>query len=245
MGSSFVELGSRGFWCNDRHAQLLFHLLADEIDRLDGPEPWLIEARRHWREQCEIDGVGCFSANLDQYAVTSERNAAVLALAERVLEATRQRVTSIAEVKGRTPRLGLSRSYVGDIPKEWFLQVAEAFLLLLRGELQTTASSGFVLPRIPQYQEFSAMGPEQAMIFQFWVRLEREQFKPEPGESVIDRLSMEPWESQDPRIKAAWEALTHPSHLSALEMWYQPKGMNPTARAYTEAALRDCRARQR
>lgn len=244
MGSSFVGLGPFGFWCNDGHLQLLMHLLAEEIERSEASEPWLIEARDYWRDQCWLEAVGHFSPDFQRFAATSDQALRLHRIARRVHAGIQDRRTPLSEILSRESRRGRTRTFVGDVPKEWFLQVTEAATRLLDGTLKTTASTSPVFPRLPLYQEWSAVDHDRAMIFQFWVHLEREQFRPEPGESAIDRLLIPPWESKDRRLQAAWELLTRPEHLPALELWYQPDDMNRMAREYTEAALRACRARQ-
>lgn len=244
MGSSFVSLGSFGFWCNDGHLQLLMHLLAEEIERTEGSEPWLIEARDYWRDQCWLEAIGCFSPDFERFAANSDQASRLHQIVKRVHAGIQARITPLSEIQSRQSRHGKTRSFVGDVPKEWFLQVTEAASRLLDGTLKTTASTSPVFPRLPIYQEWSTVDHDRAMVFQLWVHLEREQFRPEPGESAIDRLLIPPWESKDRRVKAAWELLTRPEHLHALELWYQPHEMNPMAREYTEAALRVCRARQ-
>ena len=138
-----------------------------------------------------------------------------------------------------------SQKPIRDIPVEWFLQVVEALERLLKGELNTTALDSPVIPNVPIFQEWSHVDRHHARMFQLWVQLEREVYKPEPGENALDRIVAPPWESRDRRICAAWDELTHPNNLRALEMWYSPENMNPMAKEYTEEALRVCRKRQK
>src|SRR6185436_14061165 len=203
MGSIFVGVGTFGFWCNDGHLELLLHLLSDEIERLEDPEPWLTEARIYWRAQSWMGVMGGFSPDLNRFAGTEERASRLLQLVQRVQEALITRKGPLSDVSCEKPRRGQPRAYVGDIPTEWFLQVVEAYRNLLKGEMRSTATTSPVLPHLPQYQEWAYVDHDQAMIYQYWVQLEREQYRTEPGESAIDRLLVSAWESKDPRIKAA------------------------------------------
>lgn len=79
-------------------------------------------------------------------------------------------------------------------------------------------------------------------IQQLWVDLSRAQWKEKEGESLAERLSTPPWDSSDPEIKNAWDALTAPENLAELEKWGE-KEMNPRARECTDKALEACKKR--
>jgi hypothetical protein len=230
VGSSYVEHGAAGFWAYDAYVLHLMRLLAEEVDRLTAPEPWLLEAREHWQGQLQAGGTGWFSPELNRFATSSERTATLLQFARPIQEGVESGSTSLDPI--------------GPIPKDWFLQVVEAFALLLRGEWPREVVSCSVLPRIPERPVWSDARPELATISRCWARLEDVQVQPRPGESTLNRLLLDPWDSKDAQIQAAWAALTQPVHLSGLETWYRPDRMNPIAMAWTEAALRACRARQ-
>lgn len=218
MGSSYVERGPVGFWANDDYLRELMRGMAEGVDVLPDPPPWLREARDEWRRDLAAKRTVGVVLDLDALATSSERVAALEKLAARARPAEK--------------------------PESLFAEVVAALRQLLKGEWTMNAATSPVLPRVPKFQEWLHDNPEHQMIFLCWVRLENEQFRNEPGESTADRLCVDAWESKDVRVRAAWEALTRPQHLSALELWYKPAEMNPMARASTEAALRECRARQ-
>ncbi|MBI4612479.1 MAG: hypothetical protein HY720_02610 [Planctomycetes bacterium] len=85
--------------------------------------------------------------------------------------------------------------------------------------------------------------PEIQRIFGLWSRLDQEIFTPNPGESVLERMATDAWESQDPRIRAAWEELTDPTNLPALTEWAAQSNMHAEARRASDMALRICRER--
>lgn len=83
---------------------------------------------------------------------------------------------------------------------------------------------------------------ELERIGELWARLSRAAWTPRPGESVVDRLETAPWESLDPCVREAWEALTDPANLAGLERW-AAGDLNPVARRATDKALQVCRER--
>lgn len=223
MSSSFVELRGRGIWVNDVLLREFARGIAEMVDRLPGSEPWMFDARDHWHREAEqVQGWICLE--LDRFATTPERSENLARLVNCAM--------------GRLERLVTPPHPLG-----WLEDVYWALLELLSDAKESTARTSPVYPRHPLFQVWPAEDHEQAMIWQYWIYLERERFRLEPGESTIDRLLVPSWESKDPRVMAAWEALTRPSHLAALERWYRPAEMNPEAKAATEAALKECRAR--
>lgn len=81
----------------------------------------------------------------------------------------------------------------------------------------------------------------QQEMFQLWVNLSTARLRKE----VFEReMKTNPWESDDPQVKAAWDALTHPSNLAALEYWgREPERMNVVAQEATAKAIEFCRKR--
>jgi hypothetical protein len=67
------------------------------------------------------------------------------------------------------------------------------------------------------------------------------------GSGRLDDVFIDPWESSQPKIVAAWEALTRPENLADLEFWLASfghgEGMNDWARKATLKAIEVCRAR--
>ncbi|MBI2922387.1 MAG: hypothetical protein HYY18_15145 [Planctomycetes bacterium] len=89
------------------------------------------------------------------------------------------------------------------------------------------------------------MRPEKTAISgiqKLWVAMERAMFEPRPGETLVDRLKARPWNSDAPAVRKAWDDLTHPANLVALERW-AAGDMNPSAREITDEALKVCRER--
>lgn len=78
-------------------------------------------------------------------------------------------------------------------------------------------------------------------IFELWVKLSRARWRKEVFEQ---EMKTHPWESSDPQVKAAWDALTHPRNLAGLEQWgREPEKMNVVAQEATAKAIEFCRKR--
>ena len=55
-------------------------------------------------------------------------------------------------------------------------------------------------------------------------------------------MRIEPWDSLDSEVQAAWSALINPRNLSALEAWgANPQDMNSEARRVTQKAIELCK----
>lgn len=65
------------------------------------------------------------------------------------------------------------------------------------------------------------------------------------GCGLSDDVFIDPWESSQPNILAAWETLTKPENLADLEFWLASfdngYGMNDWARRVTLKAIEVCR----
>jgi hypothetical protein len=81
-----------------------------------------------------------------------------------------------------------------------------------------------------------------SQIFGLWVQLSRAINTVGTGEDLVDRILTPPWESKDPQVVMAWEALTHPKNLDDLIDWGSHE-LNPRAKEYTAKAIQVCRSR--
>ena len=80
-------------------------------------------------------------------------------------------------------------------------------------------------------------------IADLWLALARVRKAIRPGESILERLAVDPWDHDDPAIQDAWVALTAPENLHSLERW-AVGDLNPEARRATERAIVVARARR-
>jgi hypothetical protein len=143
MGSSFVAYRGYGFWASDPSLEVWLHLLCAEVDRAEDVPAWLFAARDDWHHQATVGFVGCVSPSLDQHLGTDDaRVASVLALGgrarDRLVAATPVIPKDVLNSFGTG---GPGSFFTTDVAREAFVNVAEAFLALLRGEITTDASS--------------------------------------------------------------------------------------------------------
>jgi hypothetical protein len=136
MGSSFVKLKTKGFWARDRNLEDWLLCLVDEIDRSGAAaNTWLWSVREHWYIQATAGFHGCIDAQLDEsIGDNDQRRSELLGIAESARLKLAAGSLSPAANPGGPAR-------VDDSVREYVLSVADLFLKLLRGELQTDASS--------------------------------------------------------------------------------------------------------
>ncbi|HYF00836.1 MAG TPA: hypothetical protein VEJ18_18080 [Planctomycetota bacterium] len=246
MGKTFVEYRGKGFFLHTGHLELLVHLLAQEVDRLPDAPPWLRRLQAHWCEHATSGAIDIVLLFLDEPLTSPERVALVLQVAENVRRSILARTTPFSEEKA-VNRFGRAVSLTGDIPKTWAVQGVEALIKLLKGELRPD-DGRLTLPKIEFYE--SLVPPDRAVqdVARLWLALERARFTPEPDEVVFERVSQEPWDSRCPPIRAAWDALTAPDHLPALQRWADLMRANPAAfhaaGAWAKKAVEDSQKRR-
>lgn len=146
MASSFVEYREKGFWARDGKLEVWLHLLVCEIDKLDSLPSWLLNLREHWEFQTAGNCSGFMSAKLDEFVTDDERREQILLLSERAL----QRLDAYGEVisAGELNSMGVggkSSTFMCDLSPDKFKVIGRAFIQLLRGELDTDASTSPVL----------------------------------------------------------------------------------------------------
>ncbi len=113
VSSSFVEFKEKGFWCWDGHLDPTLRMLGEEVDAKSSPY-WLLEARARWLIQASVWG-GVIDPDLDAFLRNENCVQLFLALIDRVLARTDLSI----EVR----------------------QTLEMLAALVRGEIETTASS--------------------------------------------------------------------------------------------------------
>jgi hypothetical protein len=146
MGSSFTEYRGAGFWSRDAGIELWLYLLAEEVRRQNDPPVWLRAAAEHWCSQATAGMNGCVSAELDHHASTAERAAVLQDLAEQALAQLRSRGDTLSADWLNSLGLGPPGAvFTQDAPAEAFTRVGEAFVGLLRGEIEWDAATSPVL----------------------------------------------------------------------------------------------------
>lgn len=146
MGSSFVKYDEKGFWARDGGLEVWLHLLVCEMDKLEAPASWLQELRGYWNDQSTIGLMGCIWAGLDEFVTDDERRKQVLLLSELAM----QRLDDYGEVitadeLNAMEVGGAGSTFMCDLPPDKFKVIGHAFIKLLRGKLDTDASTSPVL----------------------------------------------------------------------------------------------------
>lgn len=134
MGTSFVRLGETGFWANDANLMNWLGCLAEEVDLQGSTETWLREMRSHWLQQASSGLRGMVDPGLEFFVTRdSQRLARVTQVAVQVRKRLLDRMQSACEPK--------AFAQVPDEELEGLLDVADPFVELLRGKLESTVSS--------------------------------------------------------------------------------------------------------
>jgi hypothetical protein len=142
VGSSFTSYRGHGFWSNDATIGLWLKLVAQEVQRLNNPPEWLRVAAEEWDLQATMEITGCVSAQLNKYASTPESAAVVLELSELALAGLRRRTDNLSKGWLNSLDLGGPDSmFMEDLPVEIFTPIGEAFIRLLRGEINWDAAT--------------------------------------------------------------------------------------------------------
>jgi hypothetical protein len=76
-----------------------------------------------------------------------------------------------------------------------------------------------------------------------WIKLSKAQHAIRNGESILEKLSVPPWESNDPDVKSAWAAIIMPENIALLE-YRLNQTLNAHSKDYAEKALLQCRERK-
>ena len=144
MGTSFVEIGEKGFWMQDSILELWLRLLALHIEDPDEAsvaqkirDNWLLASRGYFG--------GHVPTRLEEAVSTNEGKATVMSAIRSLMEA----LTNGPELldHGTVNLLGFQDvNFNGALESKRLLQVANAFIALIAGEIQTDASSTEFMP---------------------------------------------------------------------------------------------------
>ena len=104
--------------------------------------------------------------------------------------------------------------------------------------------------KIKDWDEFAKQNcddPELTHIWALWLKLSAARYEVEEGNSLMARLKLKAWETDDPLISEAWANLTAPENLEDLEYWSnQNKGeLNPSVKEWIDKSIEDCKKRTR
>lgn len=139
MGSSFIEFNNYGFWAKDSSIEVWLYLLVIEIDKIEDLPDWLKKTREQWLIDATAGFIGCISPNLDKYLTNYDKVLLVIKLSGDVLKwLSQQKSLSYKYLNS----LGVGGIWwTRDIKAEVFIQIGRKFIELLKGELNTAATT--------------------------------------------------------------------------------------------------------
>jgi hypothetical protein len=142
MGTSFIDFKGYGFWTRDAGLELWLYLLVQEINSLTSPPDWLKEAQDHWLTQATVGFIGWIHPQLDDFLVSQDRTDLIITLSERALKWLNEQGEYLSRTYLNTLGLGGKRSsWTADVEVEVFAQIGRKFIELLKGDVNTDAST--------------------------------------------------------------------------------------------------------
>jgi hypothetical protein len=146
MGSTFIEIGGKGFWMRDGMLELWLRLLALHLEDPAKDEThvvrkirdnWLLASRGYFGGHVPVD--------LEDSVSTPAGRAAVLTAIESLSRALKKGPDKLDDQTLNV--LGFEGGvFIDDIERERLLEIADAFLALIAGEIHSDASSTEFMP---------------------------------------------------------------------------------------------------
>ncbi|MDQ3815835.1 MAG: hypothetical protein M3347_18155 [Armatimonadota bacterium] len=145
MGSSFVNIAGKGFWIRDGILELWLRLLALHIEEPTDAEAPACKIRDRWLLASRGYFNGCVPVHLDDAVSTAEGRALVVAAIESLMHAVKK---APAKLDRHTLNLlGFERGvFTHDPDSEQLIEIGEAFLALIAGEIHSDATSREFMP---------------------------------------------------------------------------------------------------
>ena len=146
MGSSFVEIAGKGFWMRDRVLELWLRLLALHLEDPAKEETHVVRTiRDNWLLASRGYFGGHVPTDLEEAVSTQEGRAAVIAAIGSLSRALKN---APAKLDHQTLNvMGFEGSeFTGDIERAQLLEIAEAFLDLIAGKIQSDDTSTEFMP---------------------------------------------------------------------------------------------------
>jgi hypothetical protein len=148
MGTSFVSINRKGFWMNDSVLELWLRLLALHIDIEESPEKEFVgrKIRDNWLLASSIHFMGCVPDRLDEAVSTDEGREVVIQAINSLIDALKKGPETL---DGDTlSLLGFQDGY-GDFEGRRLIEVGNAFLALIAGEVQEGPGPKGFMPGMP------------------------------------------------------------------------------------------------
>jgi hypothetical protein len=147
MGFSFTDFRGKGFWSWDRLLEVWLAFLASEAEAVSAPPKWLRGASGHWRQQASLGFNGWIDADLDDRLTDQSKVDLTIGLTQRVLGRLERLRPRLARDYLNSPGTGgKDLVFRNDMETEGLIETGQAFLSLLKGELDTAESTAEVPP---------------------------------------------------------------------------------------------------
>ncbi len=196
MGKSFTEFRGKGFWSKDPLLEAWLRVVSLNLGKDADVPGWQHDLRDKWLLVSDGGMVGCIAPCLDEFITDEERVGVILRSSLGAI----QNLRAFGEYVPATflNALGFSWKHTSDLPIQWFDRIAERFSMLLRGELETDASTSPVLPgtrRGQLWDELEQPRPDVSLrtaekVNWFWQRHRMAQFPPDCRGRIINGIDL-------------------------------------------------------
>lgn len=144
MGTTFVSIGSRGFWMRDGVLELWLRFLALHIEEPTEHENIKRQIRDQWLLASRGYFVGCVPEALEKSVSTPEGRRIVLDAIASLMSALCKAPGTLD--KGVLNLIGMETKFVGDFETWRLMEVGEAFKNLIDGKIDSTAAETKFMP---------------------------------------------------------------------------------------------------
>lgn len=146
MGTSFVEIGDKGFWMRDGILQLWLRLLALHIE--ESPNEQFIgrKIRDNWLLGSGVCFTGCVPDELEDAVSSSEGRAIVLRAIDSLLDALKRCPQKLDHHTLNLLGIGDGGVFIVDFESSRLIEIGNAFIALITGEIQSDATSTAFMP---------------------------------------------------------------------------------------------------
>ena len=144
VGTTFVYIGEHGFWMRDGILEVWLRLLALHIEESPAEtfvgrrirDQWLLASRGYF--------MGCVPHLLEEAVSTEEGRAIVVRTINSLMGALKKAPTNLDF--GTLNLLGMEGIFLDDLGSKRFLEVGQAFLDLIEGNIHWKANSTDFMP---------------------------------------------------------------------------------------------------
>jgi hypothetical protein len=146
MGKSFVGFKEKGFWAHDSSLEIWLEALVKEITHMSPLPKWASLIKERWHIQAVAGFNGCINTDLDSLIANDEQKNILISLSERTIETLTSYgklipADTLDAMLADARKKEFHSRFTRSAPSENFIAVGRAFILLLKGEITTTASA--------------------------------------------------------------------------------------------------------